>query len=549
MFNLKKIVAVGASLVLAAGILAPVNFSNVASAAVTGITVDEASNTISVSKAFEVKTTLGKKVVTESFKANETFYYNNLIGKEATLEVKAGTETQSIKLNKQPKLQAKFEPKTCTFTYKLNGSEVAAADKDKVTLNFAGLTLDGNGCNVTAEDEDEESLFDSLTAKGAVGTAYYDATADRKKEGGGDSSITTITPASKAIKVKIPAKKAGPKVTIDPNTLSIKIPAKCEYEVYKIDGEEPYVSGAAATQAKVHDLATIISKSGVDAQPLASDEDYKEDRKTPAGTAKVTQAAIIKVYKAATDKTMQSNPTVIKVPTSMNLAEERINATTGIVSGVAFDKAETKVLGITLTNKSSEDYEYAILPKGKDVSKIDLTAKGSDKVKFATIKAGKTIKVSIKKAAAESTIVFRTKGVKANAKKNVELVLASQPKVLGTITYPAELKSVTVSAGVGTAEGTTASGTAVKVTKLGGEEYANAVYKYEFLKKAPKKVSYKAPTSAVQVDDKVFDGNGYKMALSKDDAKKNKKVLIVYAIVNDRVVGYGTASLSESSVY
>ena len=535
MFNFKKIVAVGASLVLAAGILAPVNFSNVASAAgVSSIEVNEGRNTITADGTdIEIETTVGKKVVSETIKDGGTFYYDNLIGnKESSLKITAGTETQTIKINKQPKLQAKFDPKTYTFTYKLNGSEVAKDKKENVSLDFAGLGFAG-----------DDSLL-ALTAKGAVGTAYYDPTTDRKDDE--DSSITTITPASKAIKVKVPAKKAGPKVTIDPNTLSIKIPAKCEYEVYKLDGDEPYVSGAAATQAKVHDLATIISKTSVGVD-LAVAEDEKDGK--PAGVGTTTQAAIIKVYKAATDKVMQSNPTVIKVPTSMILDDARIDATAGIVSGVAFDKAETKVLGITLTNKSSEDYEYAILPKGKDVSKIDLTAKGSDKVKFATIKAGKTIKVSIKKAAAESTIVFRTKGVKANAKKNVELVLASQPKVLDTIVYPAELKSVTVSAGVGTAEGTTASGTAVKVAKLEGEEYANAVYKYEFLKKAPKKVSYKAPTSAVQVDDKVFGGNGYKMALSKDDAKKNKKVLIVYAIVNDRVVGYGTASLSESSVY
>lgn len=534
MFNFKKIVAVGASLVLAAGILAPVNFSNVASAAgVSEISVDEGSSTIkAVGADVEIETTVGKKVVTETIKDGGTFYYNNLIGnKESSLKITAGTETQTIKINKQPKLQAKFDPKTYTFTYKLNGSEVAEDKKEKVSLYFGGLEVDG-----------DDSLL-ALTAKGAVGTASYDATSDR--QGGVDSTITQITPASKEIKVKVPAKKAGPKVTIDPNTLSIKIPAKCEYEVYKLDEDEPYVSGAAATQAKVHDLATIISKTSVGVD-LAVAEDEKDNK--PAGVGTTTQAAIIKVYKAATDKVMQSNPTVIKVPTSMILDDARIDATAGIVSGVAFDKAEIKVLGITLTNKSSEDYEYAILPKGKDVSKIDLTAKGSDKVKFATIKAGKTIKVPIKKAVAESKIVFRTKGVKANAKKNVELVLASQPKVLDTIVYPAELKSVTVSAGVGTASGTTASGTAVKVTKLEGNEYANAVYKYEFLKKAPKKVSYKAPTSAVQVNDRVFD-EGYKMALSKDDAKKTKKVLIVYAIVGDRVVGYGTASLSESSVY
>lgn len=526
MFNFKKIVAVGASLVLAAGILAPVNFSNVASAAVDSMIINEQENSITADGAtIEIETTVGKKVVKETFKDEEIFYYNNLIGnKEASIKITEGSNTQTIKLNKQPKLQAKFDPKSYTFTYKLSGSEVAADKKVNVKLDFAGLSKNG-----------KESLVE-LTAKGAVGTAYYKAVIDDNK--------TQITPASKEIKVKVPAKKAGPKVTIDPNALSIKIPAKCEYEVYQYNGDDVKASAAAVGQAKVYNLASIVSIAAVGS--LASAE--KLEGEVPSGKPTVTQAAIIKVYKAATDRVMQSNPTIIKVPTSMILDNKRISPTTGIVSGVAFDAAETKVLGITLTNKSSVDYEYAILAKGKDPAKIDLTLKGSDKVKFVTIKAGKTIKISSKKAPADSTILFRTKGVKPNAKRKIDLVLASQPKVLDTVTYPAELKSLTVSAGTTAADDVQVSGTAIKVTPLDG--YSNVEYKYEFLKKAPKKVSYKVQTSAVTLDKaRVTGNNGLKVALSKDEAKKTKKVLIVYAIVGDRVVGYGTASLSESSVY
>lgn len=441
-----------------------------------------------------------------------------LKGKEATVSVYANdddSKKQTIKVNAQArKVKAKFLPKTYGVTVKVNGSEVKERLEYKYTPGNDWVSFD------------DKTSFEPFTMHGVTLTI--------RVAGKYDKTSMIYTPDSKEIKVKIPARKAGPSVIVDPNSISISLPKGCSF--YVTDGEGNVndklnaVSQAAVTKTQVINLSDVISRGGLSLTEKSETSSY---------------AAIIRVQKQATDKVMQSKDTVLKIPyQDVIVAEEAISSASGISYTYKYNLNKTAATGITVINKSSKDYLVGVIGKDVSVDSINLTAKtGSGAVKWFTVKAGKSYVLAKTVAVEGGKVLYRVAGVKANKTKKIDLKLAStivQDRV--PIEYPAAPKNdlgLTFSKLTETVP--TASGTAITI-----QAYPDAPdgsqYVYEVGSTLVKNVKIGETKAGATVIENIAESR--KVTVSKG------QYITAYLIdADNKIISYCSKQVMETDLY
>lgn len=459
-----------------------------------------------------------KKVVTDIYKSSDSINLTYLKGKEATITFyPKGCENQkeTIHVNKlRSKVKAKFQPITKTIEVTCNGAKVA----DEMQYRTSG----GVWKDMIAATE-----FSQYTTKGT--TLYI-----RLKENY-DSEKSVYTPYSKQIKIKIPARTAGPKVTVHPDMISFSLPKGCE--CYFVDGNGNHteqldsVSTAAISKAITVNVTNVLSKGGIDIS--------KED-------SGVSYAAILHIRRFATAKKMESKETIINIPFQSTLTEDIIDQNTGMDFTYQLNANQTAATGVKVVNHSTKTMMAAILPKDKQVSDIDLTVtSGTDKITWATIQPGKSYVISKLKAVEGSHLVYRTKGTSQNDKTKTPLTLASTIVMDSrTIEYPvAPASDLNLSFSVKTEDPQTASGTSLKVTPYTQITEEGSFYAYEVsdalvknIKIGAVKASGYTKLDSIETELKVTVNGG--------------QYITVYLLAADgKILAYGSKQVTLTYVY
>lgn len=463
MFNLKKAMVAGATFVLAAGIIAPFGVSSVADAATDiGFEYVEsvASDTISLVEGdYTITTKIGSKEIKDVYEGVGSIDISYLAGKAAdiTIAKKGKEKTDTFKVAAQAKkVKAKFDPKTYSASLEVDGQAVT----------------EGVQARIGSKENIDISNLEKYTVKGA--TLYLSKAEDSIDKTG----ETTYTPVSKEAKVKIPAKKNGPKVTIDPKKFTFKLAKGCEY--WATAGDETVSEAAAAAKTvSMADVNKLLANKSGSVAKTDGNNKYCE----------VSKDITFKFYKSATDKAMKSKATVVEVP-----AQAEVNGDELISCEVTFNSKKTEATGIAVKNTTNSAIEFMVVAKDTDLSKIDLAAKTT---KWTTLKKnGNTKKISAKKLTAGDFLIVRVAGQKANAKQNIEFALASQISTSGAvIALPAK---VTNDLGATIAAPTTADG-ASKAAITVSSKTSGATYKYEVGTKEVKtfEIGKAAPGSAL----------------------------------------------------
>lgn len=459
-----------------------------------------------------------KKVATDYYTNTGSIPIGYLKGKEATLTFYPkgdADKKKSIHVKKlRNKIKAKFQPVTKTVEVTSNGS--------KITEDIQYKTNGGEWTDMTAATE-----FSQYTTKGA--TLYL------RLDEAYDASQADYTPYSKQIKIKIPARTAGPKVTVHPDTISFSLPKGCECYFVKGDGTHTdkldSVSTSAINKAVTINVEKILSKGGIDIS--------KEDEN-------VSYAAILHVRRKATTKKMESKETIINIPFQSTLGTEVIDATSGISFIYQLNANQTAATGVKVINRSGKTMMAAVLPKDKEIQDIDLSiTSGSDKIVWATILPGKSYVISKLKAVEGAHLVYRIKGTAKNDKKKIPLALASTIVMdSSTIEYPtAPASDLGLSFSVKEENPQTASGTSLKVTPYSGIEEEGMFYAYEVSSTLVKSVKINA-----------VKASGYTKI---DDINTELKVpvnsgqyITVYLLAADgKILAYGSKQVTSNYVY
>lgn len=502
MFNLKKAMVAGATFVLAAGIIAPFGASSVADAAITGYNFVNGvyADTIELDGegTYTLTAKIGSKEIEDVYEKVDSIDISYLAGKAAdiTIAKKGSDKTDTFKVAAQAKkVKAKFDPEHYSASLEVDGQTIKTED----VLSRIG------------SKEVDITDLEEYTVKGA--TLYLS-----KAEGGiikeGD---TTYTPASKEAKVKIPAKKNGPKVTIDPKKFTFKLAKGCEYwaTVGDVTVSESAASAKTVSMADVNKLLAEKSSSVAKADGAIK---YRE----------VSEDITFKFYKSANAKAMQSKATVVPVP-----AQAEVDGDELISCEVTFNSKKTEATGIAVKNTTNSAIEFMVVAKDTDLSKIDLAAKTT---KWTTLKKnGNTKKISAKKLNAGDFLIVRVAGQKANAKQDIKFALASQISTSGAvIALPAK---VTNDLGATISAPTTADG-ASKAAITVSNKTSGATYKYEVGTKEVKvfEIGKAAPGSELA---DVSDGKG-------NVAAKKGDWITVYEEVGGKVVKFKSLKVEES---
>lgn len=498
MLNMKKVMVAGATLALAAGVAVPFGAANVASAAegdynfVTGVFGDciylgeNAGN-------YTVETVIGKKKVTDVYENVTSIDISYIAGKEAKVTVtnNATEKKDEITVAAQPKkVKATFDPENYSASLEVDGK---AVDSDDI---FARV---GNNCGVDIDD------LEQFTVKGA--TLYLSKFETESKK-----AIESYVPASKEAKVKIPAKKNGPKVTVDPKKFNFKLAKGCEYEA-TVDEKVITAAAASTTTVSMKDINKALGVASV-----AKDETTKY--------SEVSKAITFKFYKSATNKAMQSKATVLVVPAQNELSGDEL-----ATWEVAYNKNKTAVTGITVKNTSTATnpaIEFMVVAKDTKLSDIDLADKTT---KWTTIKKkDQTKKIAVKKLKEGDMLIVRAAGQKANAKKDIAFSLASQMTTCGAVlAVPDAVKNdLAVTLSKPATAGTTASNAAINVsdTTYGADNYC-----YEVGSKVVKvyEIGKAAPSGATKIAD---------VSNATDVAAKKGDWITVYAEKDGAVVAF-----------
>lgn len=513
MFNLKKAMVAGASLVLAAGIIVPANFAS--AAAPTNIK-SVTDGVVKLSKdATDVTVKIGKgKEVVDELNSDE-FDISFLNGKAATVSFSYAdvTDKEVLTVNAQEKkVKAAFAPKDYKINVKVNE---AAVEDAKVEYKI------GTGDYTSLENKNN---FKKYTLKGATVYVRVAATDNSEKS---TKALTEYSPASKEVKVKIPVKKAGPKVVVDVDKLTVKIPAKCEYYVdSSIEDQKSDTVSAAATTAKTLNVSELVKTT-----QNPSDAEKKISR------TDLSKAVKLYVYKSATDKVLISKPTIIDIPAQYAIKGE-IDQTAADKKNIAsweyvVDRSGTKCTGIKVTNATSSAIQVAVIAKDTDLYTLDLTKKTS--VKWTKI-AGNKSKTLAAKGVKDKVVIVRVAGVKANARKKTPMSLASQITTMSSVVVIPDpvKKDLGVSLAPATEAGKSVSQTAITVS----DATADAEYYYE-IKDAVIK-SYKLytaqPSGATKIDAKKADN----VQVAKG------KVVIVYGVKDGAVFSFKCTKAEDS---
>lgn len=415
MFNLKKAMVAGATFVLAAGIIAPFGVADAATDCTYVNSVE--NNTIDVDDggSYTVTTKIGSKESKEVYENADEIDLSYLNGKEADITIAKGEEKWTFKVAAQAKkVKAKFDPKTYTATLEVDGAKV---DANKTNARIGNQTVKLDTLDLEA-----------YTVKGA--TMYLS-----KEENPIDAASETVyTPASKEAKVKIPAKKNGPKVVIDPKKFTFKLAKGCEYEA-QVGNRIVSDTAASAKVVSMKDVATLLNTEGKGEGNKVDITDTAKEGDVVIAYGQVGKDITFKFYKSATDRTMKSKATVVEVP-----AQAEVDSKELMSCEATFNSKHTEATGILVKNTTQGAIEFMVAKKGTKIEEIDLTAKTT---KWTTLaKNGSSKKIAAKKLSEGDFLIVRVAGQKENAKKNIKFALASEIATCGgVIVLPEKVKT------------------------------------------------------------------------------------------------------------
>lgn len=459
-----------------------------------------------------------KKVVTDVYRSSGIIDLTYLNGKEATITFyPKGNEEQkkTLHVNKlRSKVKAKFQPVTKTIEVTCNGS--------KVSENMQYKTSGG-----VWKDMTEATIFSQYTTKGA--TLYI-----RLKEVY-DSAKSDYTPYSKQIKIKVPARTAGPKVTLQPDMISFSLSKGCE--CYFADGYGNYtekldsVSTAAISKSVTVNIADVLSKGGID----ISQED-----------SRVSYAAILHVRVKATTKRMESKETIVKIPFQSRLTSDIIDENSGIDFTYQLNSNQTATTGVKIINHSDKTMLAGVLPKDKQLGDIDLTVtSGTDRIVWVTVQPGKSYVISKAVAGDGAHLVYRVKGTAQNDKTKTPLVFASTLVMDSKeIQHPvAPASDLGVSFSVKTENPQTASGTSLKVTPYTKISEEGAFYAYEVSDTLVKniKINEVKTSGYTKIDDVAAE--------IKVTAKAGQYITVYLLAADGKILAYGSKQVTSTYVY
>lgn len=479
-----------------------------------------------------------KKAVTELYKFKNkkvNIDISYIKGKEATVKVysKGHKDTPvTVEVSAQPKgLKGKFNAKTGEMTITQSGNNV---DPDKLTCRIGRRTGKISDFN-----------FENYFVKGA--TAYISITQTGDYKSGDDAENVTsshkVTPASKEIKVKIPARGAGPSVSIAPNTISISVQKGW---VISLTGNDGTVVSETSTQAKNVNLVEMASKAGVDI--ATTDENERNS---------VSHAAIIDVYKAATETKLQSKSTELVLPWQPIFPDENlISSISGISYTPLYNSSKTKQTGIKVNNKTSKIFLVAILGKDREISDINLTeTDNSKKLVWYEVKPNRVVNITGNTIVSGAQVVYRIKGTAASGDVKLELAstIVADPdriKIMEQARNENSLITISRNRPNGATAPTNASATALTINNYSGAvSYAYAVVPNG-------NIGVKLGTKREDLE-KEYRNSGF-CVLENDNVDKEFQLLldtpnlwiVAFAMDNDgNVIAFASKQVTKSDMY
>lgn len=527
------------SMVMAVGLICPAQMGSVkAEEAGAGFSVTSADSDMIVVKSegvdrIYVETQIGnKKPAVEMYKfktgdgektANIDLSY--LKGKDAVVKVysrKAPKSVVTIKVSAQPKkLKGKFNAKTGEMAVTLGGGNVKSEDVNcRIGRKVKNLTE----CN-----------FENYYVKGA--TLYLSTKKTEKKENIAVGTTASFTPASKEAKVKIPARPKGPSAVINPDLLSITL---ARGSVIRVTGKDGKVVSEAATANKTLDVKEFVSRAGI-----------KIDDPNEPGRSTSSTAAILEVYKEATETKLESKVTEVKVPWQPIFDESLIGGSNGVTYSAIYNSGKTKQTGIKVNNKTNEILHVAILPGDKTVADINLIETDSaKKLVWYEVKPGRMRDITGDKVVSGAQLVYRVRGVVATSTKKLQLAstIVADPvriKVVNTAKNETGLISVSPTAPDGSYD-KSASYTALKINPVSaGVKYAYTVRDRSL---TGVKIGYKLGDlkeyGTIVTEGVASDGTAMHVKITA-----NQWIVVFVMDAEDNVIAYGSRQVTKSDMY
>lgn len=446
------------------------------------------------------------------------------------------TEIEKVVVKAQPKkVTAKFDPKDGTI--KVTGSKDLAAEDWEFRTTYNNVWTSGDAFNV----EDYTTYGATLIVREA---AAADLTAP--------TDTTKNHLASKEVKVKIPKKANGPKATIDPIKITVKIPAKA---TWRIVGSKR-TDSSKGNRADIWSADNSANKDGwitADSKAVtlsASDINKKIDSKTTtsaqstAGKLDILKEGVtIEVKMAGTDKKLESKIGSITIPaqgTAPTKAaasanndftwEPVINTKTNRVTGLKFKN-----------NNSSQSLQICV----EEASKVDVSTPANPaivadydptNVKFITVPSGKEKVIPVATAKDGNYLFVRFIGVKENAKKNIAASLSSA-LAFDKIEYPDD---ITKSLNITLAKGGQTGETSITAPAAGS---GNKIY-YKVEDKEPNFIPLQSTKTSLGLSTELT-ASGTKTVSGLTAGK----YLIAYECDSkDNVIKYGVTKIEESHI-
>ena len=493
----KKAVAALAP-VLAVSMLAPtVAVSNVASAA-EGDSTDVTAQVLYSVESLAVKTDAGKKIYVQEVKADGKAKGEAELYKKTELSTvddsDLGSGTSVIDISEYTKkganLQVYSDKDTAnkvSVTLNKQATKVKAVNKEgKIEFTVDSVTVSDDAIQWRTTNASWKNDNVDLTKYYKRGATLYVRQAATDSSAG-KAKIDDGAPASKEAKLKIAKQAKAPKVTMDPVKNTFKFPNNCEVKCTEIKGEPQDYDFVAIGTEKADKNPTL--ETFLTGKKLVSSVAIG----TTGGAVTSSYAAIFEVRTAATAKKPASKIAEVKVPWQPVVTVGDTVSATGISYDVALNAKKTQATGLVITNKSEAAYQYAVVKSTDDLSNV----------KWKKVASKKTAKVSKKAAEAGSIVIYRSMGVKDNKKTADvnEFAWASEiAKDTKAVAYPVEIKTdLAVTAAPAATAGTTASKTAISVTKEDGFDYYYAKADKAFKKGALLEIGTKIPSGATMM--------------------------------------------------
>lgn len=419
-----------------------------------------------------VETTIGSKAANvEIFPAKtDRLDLSYLKGKAGSVTIILGTtentrdyQKKTITVDKRHSMKASFDIENCCIKAEVDGSTDVSADS-KLVIDINGVKVYGAARDPENSGElvNNRSAYEPYFLTGATAKVYY--------EGHFNDDKTEFTPNTKIAKVKIPVRKSGPTIRINPYTLSFKLPKGCVVSLSY--GADKVVTDQALTKAKTIDIQDLVDKmnEGVPWGTNNSASNTKSDWLSLAGQNTTDNKwFVLEVYKQAEGKSLETKHTEVVLPD--RIAYDCVSQAG--VEGLSFEqslsKDNTKQNGILFKNASSSAiYEVAIVPDeyklpgllkswANDLNEkidnvpfddeelyvnyainLDLTPENkADDIKWTVVKPGKKVVVRKdiqgKPIKDGQRVIYRLKG-KKEIKNKQSLVFSSEIAMASTTT-------------------------------------------------------------------------------------------------------------------